>query len=1568
MIRIVVLFVFFMMALPCHSAEPTLRFERLSVEDGLSQATGLSIAQDKQGFLWFGTGGGLNRYDGYRFKHFTHDPEVPHSLSDNYIWVTFIDSQGRLWLGTQNGLNLYHHQTGRFKRFFHDESDPDSLSHNEIRSIDEDAHGDLWIGTNGGGLNHFDVDNQIFTRISHYPKQANSLSSDQVLAVNVSHDGSLWIGTNDGLNHYNPDSGQFSVFKHQPSKRGSLSDNRVRVVLEDAKGDLWAGTQNGLNRFTVQTQSFAHYTTGTTPLHLNSNFVRTLFEDRHGHLWVGTDGGVSKLDVHRQKISHHQYDATNPVSLSHNTIVSVYVDNRGIVWLGTDNGGVSKANSRQQQFGHVNHVPSNPRSLIYNSVRSFYISKQDRLWVGTEGGLSRQLVNGQGFEHFINEPGNTQGLSHNIVSSIKQDRTGILWMGTRGGGLHQYDESTKKLTRFNSSAADGHRSLLDNIWTLGMDGRHVIWMGSNGQGLHRLDVITGRVESFGHTPSDPDSLSDNRVIQLLHNTKGELWIGTQHGLNRFDKNSGRFIHYFNQKNKADSLSHNVVLSLFEDAQGILWIGTDGGLNRYNRKTDSFTSFRKREGLNSDTIYCINQSLQGDLWLGTLNGLSRFNAKTEQFINYDVHEGLQGNEFNVGACYRSAQGELFFGGVNGFNRFYPQHITQDTLAPKVVFTNFFLFNKAVAVQGETQSKSAGFTLTSTVERLTSLTLSHEENLFSFEFAALDFTAPDKNQYAYKLHGFNRDWIKTGADNRRATYTNLPSGDYTLRVKASNARGYWNEQGVSMKLKILAPPWWKNPWPFALSVLLLVALSWLIHYAVAARRKIDHDQLDLQRFARLDKNKDDFLANTAHELQVPLKGIIGLAESLIDQTNGSMSDKNQTTLAIIASSGKQLANMITEMKDYSSLENSHDKLFKKAVDVRTLTDIVLSHMQDSVGIRELILVNAVPIGLPAVRADEVRLQQILHNLVDNAVRKTSKGSVAVTAAEQGGRLQISVHDSGEGIEKNLLANIVKLFDQDKSKENDSGELTGVGLSLTKRLVDLHGGRIEVTSEKGKGTVFTFDLPITSDAPSNVAEPKLLDLVVDESTIDIALARPEKIDNEGLSATTGQTAQPFRLLIVDDEVINRQLLGNFLSAENYQLVAATNGHEALKIIAQNAPFDLIILDIVMPGMSGFEVCKKIREHYPVHDLPVLFLTSQTEVTDLVYCFDVGGNDYLTKPINKEELMARVKTHLNLLDINRNLERMVADRTNELEHATAAKSDFLAKMSHEIRTPMNSVIGLSRLALQTELNYAQRDYIEKVLDSGKSLLGLIDDILDFSKIEAGELSIEHTDYSLDEMVGRAVNLCAINAHDKGLELVIDWEGPLPGSLGGDPYRIQQIIVNLVNNAVKFTQQGTVCLSIKVADDRGDWIKLQFSVSDTGSGMTVEQQSKLFESYTQADDSVARLHGGTGLGLAIAKELCELMGAMFGLIASRVKGLLFISLCCKKMVVRSSSMTKPLPLAILKRWWWMMLLLPVRLWLTCLRCLVFRASGLTTVRLPSKKSWRRLMQIIITIWSYLTG
>ncbi|MFQ3196268.1 MAG: signal transduction histidine kinase/HPt (histidine-containing phosphotransfer) domain-containing protein, partial [Colwellia sp.] len=557
------------------------------------------------------------------------------------------------------------------------------------------------------------------------------------------------------------------------------------------------------------------------------------------------------------------------------------------------------------------------------------------------------------------------------------------------------------------------------------------------------------------------------------------------------------------------------------------------------------------------------------------------------------------------------------------------------------------------------------------------------------------------------------------------------------------------------------------------------------------------------------------------------------------------------------------------------------------------------------KDLVLVNNIASDFPAVEADEDRLQQILFNIVGNAIKFTESGTITVSAQLVGNSesdeqqfVCIDITDTGIGIAAENLSTIFESFEQISGDETRGASGTGLGLAVSKQLVELHGGKITVSSTLNKGSTFSFTLPVYALDGREIGESSTLFDGKNEQTKQ-QLSRLQALDdtieyfpldNEFNKAASGSITnkdnRDFRVLIVDDDAINRQVLHNYLLPLNYQLFQANGGEQALAFIEKASeglpegerPFDLILLDIMMPKVSGYEVCRKLRETYLVNELPVIFLTAKNQVVDLVESFAAGGNDYLTKPISKHELLSRVETHLTLLDINRSLEQKVAERTVELEHAMQAKGEFLAKMSHEIRTPMNAIIGLGYLTLKTDLDPHQKDLIGKTQDASQALLGLINDILDFSKIEAGKMSVESVTMNMGGLIKKTNNICALRAHAKNLELIVKVHSDVPTHIKSDPIRLQQILVNLVSNAIKFTDQGHILIEVGLAKqpltkDDDSQLTLEFSVSDTGIGLETATMNNLFQSFTQADSSITRKFGGTGLGLSICKELSGLMG-----------------------------------------------------------------------------------------------
>ncbi len=804
-----------------------IRFEHISLEQGLSQSVVLCILQDSKGFMWFGTQDGLNRYDGYEFTVYKHDPENPNSLSDNFIQSLYEDQSGALWIGTNGGgLDRFDRETEQFIHYQHDPNDPHSLSNNQIWSVYQDQAGVLWIGTFGGGLNRFDRETEQFIHYQNDPDDPHSLSNDIVLPIYEDREGMLWIGTyGGGLDRFDRETEQFIHYQNDPDDPHSLSDNAVCSIYEDRAGVLWIGTQDGgLNRFDRDTEQFIHYQNDPNDPHsLSNNDVHSIYQDREGVLWLGTvGGGLDRLvlsdaegfDRDTAQFIHYQNDLNDPHSLSDNTVYSIYQDQAGVLWIGTFGGGLNKFDRSTERFARYQTDPNDPHSLSDSTVWSIYQDQAGVLWIGTNGGLNRLVLSdAEGFDreteqfiHYQNDPNDPYSLSDDQVWAIYQDREGVLWVGT-GAGLDRLVLSD--VEGFEREPEQFIHYPTDNsVFSIHQDPEEegVFWIGTWGGGLGKFDRETGQFTYYQNIPTDAHSLSHNTVGSIYQDREGVLWIGTHGGgLDRFDRETEQSIHYQNDPNDPYSLSHNLVLSIYQDQEGVLWIGTLGGLDKLDGETETFTHYREKDGLPNDVVYGILEDDHGNLWLSTNRGLSRFDPQTETFTNYDVGDGLQSNEFNQGAYYRSSSGEMFFGGINGFNAFYPDRIKENFYVPPVVLTSL--------TQGGEE-----IDLGKAVESVTEVTFSWPNNFFGFEFAALSYTQPEENQYAYMLEGFEEDWNYLGT-RRFGRYTNLPGGTYILRMKGSNSDGIWNEEGVSMTITIV-PPFWETWWFRGVIALLLV----------------------------------------------------------------------------------------------------------------------------------------------------------------------------------------------------------------------------------------------------------------------------------------------------------------------------------------------------------------------------------------------------------------------------------------------------------------------------------------------------------------------------------------------------------------------------------------------------------------------------------------------------------------------------------------------------------------------------------------------------------------------------
>lgn len=794
-----------------------VRFEHFGSEDGLSQNAGLDIFQDSRGYLWIGSQDGLNRYDGYSFKIYKHDPDDEHSLSHNSILKITEDQDGALWIGTWGGgLNHYDPVTEQFRRYQHDPNDPKSISDNTVTSIKKDSNGNLWVGTLNG-LNRFDPKTSTFEHFVNDPKDKKSLSSNVISVIFEDAKHQLWIGTGangsegSGLNRFDPTTGQAVRYPHDESNAESLSSNNIASIYEAKDGMLWIATGgfslsgNGLDQFDPQTGKAKHFQYNANDPHsIGGNDLMTLWGDSSGMLWVGTwTNGLSRMSLSEPGVfTNYKSDPYFPDSLSGNEVWSLFKDHSGILWVGTAHSGINKLAAKSAQFSLYRNNPSEPTTLGINAIGAFAEDKRGDIWVATWGaGLDRfDPVTGQ-FTHYRHDPENANSLSDDLFMDVYVDKFDNVWAGTLGKGLNRLDPATNKVRHFLHDPEISNSIADDNIAALISDKNGGLWIGTFG-GLSHYDPNTDRFTNYSNNPDNTASISHNMVVSLLIDSKNHLWIGTWGGgLNQLDLNDpayadptrASFAHYRNVPDDSSSLSEDSVWAIEEANDGSLWLGTQLGLNRFDIATQKFRHYTEKQGLPNNVVLGILPDDNGNLWLTTNNGLAQFDPGTGKFTVYDSSDGLQSNEFNSNAAFRASNGMIYVGGVNGFNLFDPDKIKPNPVAPQVSVTHFEVFNEPLAVDLSGREP---------------IRLSYKQNFISFEFAAFDFQAPQKNQYAYKLEGFDNDWINAG-NRRYATYTNLNGGEYVFRVKASNSDGTWNDTGVAIPV-IITPPVWKTWW--------------------------------------------------------------------------------------------------------------------------------------------------------------------------------------------------------------------------------------------------------------------------------------------------------------------------------------------------------------------------------------------------------------------------------------------------------------------------------------------------------------------------------------------------------------------------------------------------------------------------------------------------------------------------------------------------------------------------------------------------------------------------------------
>jgi ligand-binding sensor domain-containing protein/DNA-binding CsgD family transcriptional regulator len=790
-------------------SRPYLRFERLLPETGGAPVSGISsILQDKAGFLWFGTIAGLVRYDGYRFVF--HSPQLGLAAFDPsrsaVVFTAIEDCGGDIWIGTDGqGLFRFDKKNGVFVQYRHDPANPASLSGDTVLAIQEDKKGNLWIGTRLNGLNRFDRSTEAFSRI---PLDPDAGAVWDLLADSL---GFVWVGTQEGgLYRWNPTSEEIANFRFVLDDLRSLGSNTVWSIFQDQQGTIWVGTKGGgLNRFVPERDEFVRFSGDEAhPRDLVSPSITAIAEDGEGRLWIGTSwSGLRVWDRQTGEYSIVKHDSQDADSLADDNITSILKDASGIMWVGTTRGGICKCLAGQVKFPHYKHSRNDPYSLSRNDVRSLWMSDSGRLWVGFDEGLDEVDVGTGRVRRFHHDPADRSGLGSGAVLAICQERSGRIWIGLEDGGLDCLDPRTGRFDHFRSEP--GNPSALSNnrVYAIRQDRADpgILWIGTH-QGLNKLDTRTYRFTRYLHDPANSSGLSGNIVTAIFEGRSGFLWVGTHSGLNRLDRSTGKFERYMGEVSAPPGTgpNDNIINYIYENTAGILWVGTGSGLNRFDPAGNIWNYYALQHGLPGEVICGILEDESGQLWMSTNRGLARFVPRTETFTAFGPQDGVQGNQFNLGACFRSSDGRMIFGGVNGYNAFRPEEIKENPFIPPLVWTSFRRNGQEV----ETGSPFL---------RPRSLKLSSNLDVYTFEFASLCYLMPELNRFAYKLEPRDFDWSPLGTENS-VTLSRLKPGDYRLRVRGSNPDGVWNENGLEIEIQIV-PLFWKTTW-FAILVLLFV----------------------------------------------------------------------------------------------------------------------------------------------------------------------------------------------------------------------------------------------------------------------------------------------------------------------------------------------------------------------------------------------------------------------------------------------------------------------------------------------------------------------------------------------------------------------------------------------------------------------------------------------------------------------------------------------------------------------------------------------------------------------------
>ncbi|WP_448697484.1 two-component regulator propeller domain-containing protein [Mucilaginibacter sp. AW1-3] len=1282
------------------------QFSRLDINNGLSHNWVTCIMKDSKGFMWFGTLSGLNKYDGYKFKVFKHSVSDTTSLNDDFIVSVSEGPDNKMWVKTPEGFNIYDpvkeifiRNTGNYLKSF---NIPDA----NITAVKKDRNGNFWFIHAVYGVYKYDSKTKTTTHIAHIPGNPNSVSSNSVCDVSLDSKGNIWLIYYRGaLECLNPETNTVIYHSDAISNNYTFSNLPFKLFI-DNKDDFWAYVptySSGVFYLSADKKVFRHIGKGEGPDKLRANIISGIIQDDKGRIWIATDhGGISILDKNSFQFNVLMNKEDDNKSLSQNSIISMYKDNTGIVWIGTYKKGISYYHENIIKFPLYTHYLSDPQSLPFNDINKFIEDKYGNLWLGTNGGGLIYFDRKTGaFKSYLHDKNNPNSLSNNVIITMCLDHDQKLWIGTYFGGLDCFDG--KNFIHYKHNDAVPGSISEDRVWSILEDSSHNLWVGTLAGGLNLFNPQT---QTFTHYRNDqPNSIHSNYISGLCEDRQKNLWVVTYYGIDVLLKKTNTFINYIHSDSNPNTLINNNSNSVFQDSRGLMWISTRVGISIFNPATQKFTNIIKEDGLPDNTLLDFQEDDAHNMWVSTLNGLSNIivsgpnDALKFKFVNYNETDGLQGREFTINASCKTRNGELVFGGGNGFNIFKPSAIHVNTTTPDLAFTDFQVFNKSLRVGDKINGHVI---LTQSITSSKEVTLKYDENVFSIEFASLNYFNPDKVKLQYKMEGFNNRWIETDKTVQSATYTNLDAGDYYFKVRAVGDNAPAHE--LTLTVHIL-PPFWKTPFAYLLYAMAVVGILLLIRkrgiQKIRTQFELEKEREEAKRMHELDLMKIKFFTNVSHEFRTPLSLIMAPIDKVLKQIRET---EIKTQLEFANRNARRLLNLVNQLLDFRKMEFQELKLHVKQGEIISFIKDIADSFIDIGEKKNISFVFDSEIEVLNCEFDQDKIERILFNLLSNAFKFTPNGghvSLLVDAVESANplecNLQIKVIDTGIGVPDEKKEKIFEPFFQNDIPGSMVNQGSGIGLSITKEFVRLYNGTITVDSEMNEGSCFTVTLPL-----------KVVPFAIQpRAALAPNRAIPVPPENKHVEENNGVSKKPTILIVEDNYDFRFYIKDNLKHAFN--IIEAVDGREGWQKTLALHP-NLVVSDISMPEMDGIELCMKIKHDARTTHIPVILLTALIGEDQQLKGLETGATDYLTKPFNFEILLSKIKNILAQQEnMRKTYQKQVEVKPTE-ELIDSPEEAFLQKLLRLIEENINNP-NFSVEELSSEMFVSRYTLYKKIL-----------------------------------------------------------------------------------------------------------------------------------------------------------------------------------------------------------------------------------------------------------------